>query len=83
MKKYVMPTTEILHLESTAFICASNKGGRQGDIGAGGSGSDYADPNWDNQGYGGATDTDEDYGDLNSTAKGSNGLWSDFDDEEW
>ena len=50
-----------------------------GDIGAGGSGSDYADPNWDNQGNGGPTDSDEDYGDLNSTAKSS--LWDDFDED--
>ena len=74
------PVTEILKLEAMSMVCAStDKGGRMGDIGAGGSGSDYADPNWDNQGNGGPTDSDEDYGDLNSTAKSS--LWDDFDED--
>ena len=84
MKKYIVPVTDILHSDSTDFICASTVGGRQGDIGAGGSGSDYADPNWDNQGNNGdPTDTGDDYGDLNSTGKGNNNLWDDIDDENW
>ena len=81
MKKYMTPVTEMIKLEATSMVCASpEKGGRMSDFGAGGSGSDYADPNWDNQGHGGPTDTDKDYGSLNSTAKG-NSLWDDFEDE--
>lgn len=79
MKKYMTPVTEIIDMEASAMICAS-KGGRMGDIGAGGTGSNYADPNWDNQGHDGPTDSDEDYGDLNSTAKGNDAI---VDDENW
>ena len=79
MKKYMTPVTEIINFETLSMICGS-KGGRMGDIGAGGTGSDYADPNWDNQGHDGPTDSDEDYGDLNSTAKSSS-LWDDFDED--
>jgi hypothetical protein len=78
MKKYMAPVTEIIDMEASAMICAS-KGGRMGDIGAGGTGSDYADPNWDNQGYGGSTDTDEDYGNLNSNAKSNSDIVDDED----
>ena len=84
MKKYVAPVTEILKLEVTNMVCATVTGGRENDFGAGGSGNPYANPDWDNEGNGGDPyDTGDDDGELNSTAKGSNGLWSDFDDEEW
>ena len=81
MKKYMTPVTEMIKLEATSMVCASpEKGGRMSDFGAGGTGSDYANADWDNQGNGGASDTDKDYGSLNSTAKGSS-LWDDFEDE--
>lgn len=82
MKKYIVPITEILNMDAVSFVCASTGGGRQGDIGAGGSGSDYADPNWDNQGNGGPTDTGDDNGGMNSTGKDGSDPWDEVDDEE-
>lgn len=76
MKKYIKPITELFRTDMENFVCASPTGGREAQWGAGGTGSEYADPNWDNEGgnTGGTDPIGEDWGDLNSTAK----EWGDF-----
>ena len=75
MKKYVTPVTEILKLDIASMICGSIE--RDYDISDDSGNNPYQNPDWADDGEIG------DDGGLNSTAKGSNGLWSDFDDEEW
>ena len=78
MKKYVIPITELFQSDFESFVCARPTGGREGQWGAGETGSEYADPNWDNEGgagTGGTDPIDDDYGTIDSQAKAWGDLW--------
>lgn len=78
MKKYVIPVTELIHTDLDNFVCASPTGGREGQWGAGESGSDYANPGWDNEGgagYGGTDPIEDDDGLIDSQGKAWGDLW--------
>lgn len=78
MKKYVIPITELFQSDLENFVCASPTGDREGQWGAGQTGSEHADPNWDNEGGAGTGGTDpieDDYGLIDSQAKGWGDLW--------
>ena len=73
MKKYMAPVTEIIDMEASAMICASN-GGREGEISDNSGDNPYQNSDWYQD-----DPIDDDYGNLGSTAK-SNSLWDDFED---
>ena len=77
MKKYVIPITELFRTDLENFVCASPTGGREGQWGAGGDGTDpYANPGWDNEGYGSGNEPiEDDDGIIDSQAKGWGDLW--------
>lgn len=77
MKKYVIPITELFRTDMENFVCASPTGGREGQWGAGGDGTDpYANPDWDNEGHGYPTDPiDDDYGEIDAQGKAWGDLW--------
>ena len=78
MKKYVIPVTELIHTDLDNFVCASPTGGREAQWGAGETGSEYADPNWDNEGGAGTGGTDpieDDWGEIDSQGKIWGDLW--------
>lgn len=79
MKKYVIPITELIHTDMDNFVCASPTGGREGQWGAGGDGTDpYANPDWDNEGGAGNGGTDpieDDWGEIDSQGKAWGDLW--------
>lgn len=76
MKKYVIPITELFLSDLESFVCASPTGGREGQWGAGGSGSDYANPGWDNEGQGDPTEPiEDDDGLIDSQGKAWGDLW--------
>lgn len=78
MKKYVKPVTELFRTDMENFVCASPTGGREAQWGAGGTGSEYADPNWDNEGYDYPTEPiEDDYGLIDSQGKEWGNLWDD------
>ena len=71
MKKYMTPVTEIIDLEASSMICGSN-GGREHEISDNSGKNEYQNPDWYQY-----DDTEDDDGELNSTAK-SGMLW-----DEW
>ena len=75
MKKYVIPITELIRTEN--FVCASPTGGREGQWGAGETGGDYANPDWDNEGgnTGGTDPIDDDWGTIDSQGKAWGDIW--------
>ena len=76
MKKYVIPVTELIRTETSNFVCGS--GGREGQWGAGETGGDYANPDWDNEGGAGTGGTDpieDDWGTIDSQGKAWGDLW--------
>ncbi|MBO7578244.1 MAG: hypothetical protein J6T43_04560 [Prevotella sp.] len=76
MKKYVKPVTELFRTDMENFVCASPTGEREGQWGAGQSGSEHADPNWDNEGYNYPTEPiEDDYGLIDSQGKAWGDLW--------
>ena len=77
MKKYVIPITELIHTDLDNFVCASPTGGREGQWGAGGDGTDpYANPDWDNEGNGYPTEPIEgDDGEIDAQGKAWGDLW--------
>lgn len=78
MKKYVIPITEFFRTDMENFVCASPTGDREGQWGAGETGGDYANPDWDNEGGAGTGGTDpieDDWGTIDSQAKGWGDIW--------
>ena len=78
MKKYVIPITELFRTDMENFVCASPTGDREGQWGAGETGGDYANPDWDNEGgagTGGTEPIEDDWGTIDSQAKGWGDLW--------
>lgn len=71
MKKYMAPVTEILYLETSSMVCASPdpKVVREDEISDNDSGNPYQNPDWYQN-----DPIEDDYGDLNATAKSST-LW--------
>ncbi len=78
MKKYVIPITELFQSDLESFVCASPTGDREGQWGAGETGGDYANPDWDNEGGAGTGGTDpieDDWGTIDSQGKAWGDLW--------
>jgi hypothetical protein len=76
MKKYVIPITELFRTDMENFVCASPTGDREAQWGASETGGDYANPDWDNEGYNYPTEPiEDDYGLIDSQGKAWGDLW--------
>lgn len=74
MKKYMAPVTEIIDMEASAMICASN-GEREGDISKDDPTNPYQNPDWHYK-----DPIEDDDGELNSQSKGNDVI---VDDDNW